>query len=79
MIIQAALHYKDVNRNKLNELLLKARSQINQSLNEARDTLRQLRAVEVQRETGLNLFLKLSKTFENLTGVKVKALMGEFK
>jgi signal transduction histidine kinase len=72
MIIQAALVCKDTDRAKLNELLLKAQSQLAESIDEARAALRRLRNTDRPHERGAQLFLRLAKTFETITGVTVE-------
>ncbi|MBI9103596.1 MAG: sensor histidine kinase [Spirochaetales bacterium] len=71
MITQAALSFKQEDRSILNTLLKKSEVNIRESLDDARAALRQLRAEYRPRAHGLGLFLKLSRTFQEVTGIEV--------
>jgi len=71
MILQAALSMKDRNTNKLEELLMRARDQLNDGVKEARGTLEQFRNQKISYETGLQLLRKMVKTFAYISSVKI--------
>jgi len=72
MIIQAAL-YRDANdQERVHQLLLKAQSHVNESMQDARRALRRLRDESIRRPAGAKLFLRLTRTFQAMTGVIVR-------
>lgn len=71
MIVQAILSMKDRNDPKLEKILTQSRQQIEEGMNDARTTLRRLHFSSPDEPQGMNLILKLIRTFESLSGVKV--------
>lgn len=71
MLIQAALSYKQKDRKRLNDLLIKARDDIQVNLQEARQALRSIRNSDFYNESDLEMFIHLAKTFEEVTGIKI--------
>lgn len=70
MIVQAAL-YSD-NQDKVTELLQKAQSHINHSLQEVRQAMRKLRSTSKTTLHGSKLIRYLVENFESVTGIKVQ-------
>jgi signal transduction histidine kinase len=71
MILQAALSMQDRNTHKLEELLMRARDQLNDGVKEARGTLEQFRNQEISYETGIQLLQKMVKTFAYISSVQI--------
>jgi len=71
MIIQAVMSLKDRNSPQLDALLQQAHKQVNDGMQDARAALRQLHRSEDARDRGMNLIVKLVRTFEQITGVSV--------
>ncbi len=71
MLIQAALYNKG-GPEATAKLLETARDHANESLQEARRTLATLRTEDAGRPRGANLFLRLTTTFAEVTGVQVR-------
>ncbi|MCA1949150.1 MAG: sensor histidine kinase [Treponema sp.] len=70
MLIQAAQIGKG-DSEQTHAILEKARLHADESLKEARNTLATLRSEPVDRPRGANLFLKLTQTFQEVTGVNI--------
>lgn len=70
MLIQAAQIGKG-DSEQTHAILEKARLHADESLKEARNALATLRSEPVDRPRGANLFLKLTQTFQEVTGVKI--------
>ncbi|HON14715.1 MAG TPA: histidine kinase, partial [Treponema sp.] len=70
MLIQAAQIGKG-DSEQTHAILEKARLHADESLREARQTLAALRTEAVERPRGANLFLKLTKTFQEVTGILI--------
>ncbi len=76
MIVQAAL-YSDANdRARVRQLLSDAQTHINESIQDARRALHRLRDQGERRPVGANLFLRLTRTFQSITGVAVRVEFG---
>ncbi|NQT59640.1 MAG: hypothetical protein HQ557_11725 [Bacteroidetes bacterium] len=71
MILQAALSMKDRNTHKLEELLMRARDQLNAGVQEARSTLEQFRNQKISYETGIRLLKKMVNTFAYISSVQI--------
>ena len=76
MIIHAALSMKEPLPEKLKDLLLQAQTQTREGMTDARSALYKLRDFIPQREVGLKLIFKLTRTFGKLTGVEVNMDFG---
>lgn len=75
MLIQAALYGKG-GPEDTTKILETARDHANESLQEARRTLATLRSEDSGRPRGPNLFLRLTRTFSEITGVAVRTNFG---
>ena len=71
MIIQAVMSLKDWHNPQLDTLLHQAQKQLNEGMEDARTALRQLHGSEDSKDRGMNLIVKLVRTFEKITGVRV--------
>lgn len=69
MIVQAAL-YSD-NQDQVTELLQKAQTHINASMQEVRASLRRLRSTQKKALHGVDLIRHLTANFSRVTGIKV--------
>lgn len=69
MIVQAAL-YSD-NQDQVTELLQKAQTHINASMQEVRTSLRRLRSTQKKALHGVGLIRHLTDNFSRVTGIKV--------
>ncbi len=76
MMMEAATDLSSGNHEQLRELLIKARAQAQEGLNETRRALRILRSTEVHRPKGLRLIYELIKAFKYATGVEVNVEFG---
>jgi signal transduction histidine kinase len=70
MLIQAAQLGKG-DSEQIHAILEKARIHADESLREARQALAMLRTEPIDRPRGANLFLKLTKTFQEVTGISI--------
>ncbi|WP_169311882.1 sensor histidine kinase [Gracilinema caldarium] len=70
MLIQAAQLGKG-DSEQVHAILEKARIHADESLREARQALAMLRTEPIDRPRGANLFLKLTKTFQEVTGISI--------
>ena len=69
MLVQAALYSE--NQDKITELLLKAQSHINDSLQEVRMAMRKLRSTQKKMLHGSELLQNLAENFGTVTGISV--------
>jgi signal transduction histidine kinase len=69
MIVQAALYSE--NQDQITELLQKARTHINESLQEVRMALRKLRSTQKKPLHGSELVNHLAHNFQNVTGIRI--------
>jgi len=76
MIIQAALSMKQNLSHQMESLLLQAQKQTREGMDDARHALRKLRDFSPGSEIGSKLIYKLTKTFEQITGVSVSIDFG---
>lgn len=76
MIIQAALSMKPNLSLQIESLLLQAQQQTREAMDDARQALRKLRNFSPRSEIGSKLIYKLTKTFEQITGVSVSIDFG---
>lgn len=70
MIVQAALYSE--NQDQVTELLQKAQTHINESMNEVRAALRRLRSTQKKALHGTELIRYLTENFSRVTGIEVR-------
>lgn len=75
MLIQAALYAKG-GEEAMRGILRTARDHADEGLGEARRALAALRERNAERPRGANLFLRLARTFQDVTGVEVNVDFG---
>ncbi|MCK5155399.1 MAG: sensor histidine kinase [Spirochaetales bacterium] len=76
MMIEAASDMIRRDPDQISLLMKTARENAQNGMEEIRDALHLLRAQEVPRNTGVDALIKLVKTFEKATGVKVRLELG---
>lgn len=72
MIIQAVMSLKDRHSPRLDTLLEQAHKQLGLGIADARSALHQLHRSEEKREEGSALLVRLTKTFGEITGLRVE-------
>lgn len=76
MIIQAVLSMNHPLPDRIKSLLLESQKQTNDGMIQAREALHQLREFSADRESGIKLILKMIRTFEHVTGIKIDVDFG---